>query len=210
MKTFENFTIDQREKLIRNDLTYIRKNTTINTYNELNSITRKIKDYDFSGFRCFVMSYEVLVYVDDEFRKLIKELNEIYNTKIIINRFDLFVNTELLNVIDLEFSLPSILRGLNIGYKIYKLMVNEFEYITSDHRIKLLASNIWYKLMIDEDYYSFTSKICSGVINKNISDIKLKEILIKIKNNVYIIYKINFENLIFDDELTEKLIEWKL
>ena len=85
-------------------------------------------------------------------------------------------------------------------------MINRFDYLTSDFGIKPEARNIWYKLMIDDNYYFYTSEKCSGVINKKISDDRLKEIINNIKLNIENIYYIKYNNLIFDDKLKEKLI----
>ena len=138
------------------------------------------------------------------------ELNESgYDLDINLN-FELTVNTNRLNIIDLFFELPNILRGLNVGYKIYKLIIQKFDYLTSDYGVKPEARNIWYKLMVDKDYFCYTSKICSGVINKNIKDERLKEILNEIKIKTKDIYKIQFDELIFDNFLKEKINLWKL
>jgi len=65
-------------------------------------------------------------------------------------------------------------------------------------------------LICDSKYYSFTSNICSGIINKNINDEEIKNILTEIKSKSYQIYNIEFNNLIFDGFLKEKIKLWKL
>lgn len=57
--------------------------------------------------------------------------------------------------------------------------------------------------MCDNDYHCFTSLLYSGVILKNVNDIKLKEILDNIKIYISSIYDMN--DIIFDDVLKEKI-----
>ena len=52
--------------------------------------------------------------------------------------------------------------------------------------------------MLDKDLYCFTSDFNSGIIIKTISNNKLEKFLNKINS---------LPNLIFDDELTQKIIE---
>lgn len=210
IKLFEQFTIEQRQHMIVGELTYIKKNIMFEP-NMMNDIRNKIKNYDINNFKCRIETYEVVVYPDDGFKNLLVELNKTLENKIdIIRFFDLSVDQYRLNTINIDFNLPEILRGLNIGYKIYKMMTDKLNYITSEYGSSPEARNIWYKLIVDENYYAFTSKITSGVIKKDILEEKLKEILIKIKNDVYKIYGEKFENIIFDDELKTKIEQWKL
>lgn len=135
---------------------------------------------------------------------MIIELNKTLSKDEQINTnitFDLSVNTsnDMFNEINLDFVLPDALKGLNIGYKIYKLMVKEFDYITSRYGLSPFAKNIWYKFLVDADYFCFTSKTHSGVIYKQISNDKIFKILETIK-------KINSE-IIFDNRLKEKITE---
>ena len=51
--------------------------------------------------------------------------------------------------------------------------------------------------MMDPDLYCYTSKTDSGVIIKSLPDDKIKEFLDKIKD----------KELIFDDELIEKVVQ---
>lgn len=66
-------------------------------------------------------------------------------------------------------------------------------------------------MIISNNFYVYTSGSknipngCSGAINKNISDDKLSYILFKIKNEIYDIYRINFNELIFDEKIKNKM-----
>ena len=209
IKCYEEFSEEERNFLINNKLTYVDK-SLIFSNKETNSILQKIKEYDISNFTFDIKTYEMIIIPDDNFRKILSELN---SNGFNINNdmtFDFSINENKLNIIDLFFDLPLILRGLNFGYKIYKFIINKFEYITSDYGTTNEARNIWYKLMIDSDYYCFTSKICSGVICKNLSDDRIKNILAEIKNKINFVYKEQYDNLIFDEKIKEKMKLWKL
>ena len=79
------------------------------------------------------------------------------------------------------------------------MIINKFDYITSNYGLSIFAKNIWYKLICDNDYYTFT---CN---HNGCSDEKLKEILLNIKNNIKLKYKKDYDELIFDETLKEKI-----
>ena len=138
------------------------------------------------------------IYPDDKFKNLITDLNNSIEQKIPTNiDFYITIDKSNLNQIDFDKGIPLILRGVGLGYKLYKLIISHFDYITTNRYSTFLAYNIWYKLMMDEDLYCYTSNFSSGVISKQITDEKLKKILDKIK----------IIDLIFDSELEQKIIE---
>lgn len=199
---FEEFSDEERQKLIDNKETYISKNEIINK-NTFDTFTKDdIMNYDFNKFRIDIKPYEINIYPDSIFINLLKRLNPLIQNDLC---FSLSVDKERLNIIDLFFDLDKSVRGLNIGYKIYKLLIDKFDYITSDYGLKPEARNIWYKLMVDDNYYCFTSKICSGVIKKDLSNDEILNILNKIKKECLKIYGINYSDLIFDNKIKEKL-----
>ena len=210
IKLFEEFSEEERQKLIITHKTYLKKNK-VNNIIEYSDILIKIKNYDFTKLHTKFNGFEVIITSDEEFKKLLSELNELIKDKVDINfNFSLTIDKDRLNSINLDSYLPMVLRGLNIGYKIYKLMINNFDFITSDYGVSSFSNNIWYKLICDSDYYAFTSNICSGVIKKDLTDDRLKIILDNIKNNVYKIYQIEFENLELDSKLKDKIKKiWK-
>lgn len=206
LNLFEEFTDNERNYLVNNNLTYIRKNK-IEKINQTNDILNKISNYDITSFVVEYKPYGIFIYPDNNFKELLKQLNIEPNIV-----FELSVDESRLNIIDLYFDLNVLkLNGLNIGYKIYKMMINKFDYITSDYGIKPGAKNIWFKLMVDDNFYFITSNICSCVINKNISNERLIKIIEKLKNECYNYYRINYDELILDNKLKEKLIQlqWK-
>ena len=202
LKLFEEFTEEQMKFFINNDLTYIKKNDTIFA-KKVGVIFDKIRNYDIEKFNIST-TYVTIITPDNDFIKLLIELNEILpkDSKIDINiNFELSVNYHLYNEINLDFNLPDILMGLNIGYKIYKLMVKKNNYITSKYGLSKFAKHIWYKNLIDSDYYCFTSsKSHSGAILKDISNEKLFLILENIKTII--------KDAIFDSKLEKKIIEF--
>lgn len=62
--------------------------------------------------------------------------------------------------------------------------------------------------MCDKELYCFTSNYCSGVIWKDIENEELKNIISLIKKDVYSMYNINFDDIIFDNQLKMKIKEF--
>jgi len=89
------------------------------------------------------------------------------------------------------------LRGCFLGYKLYKYLIDKYGFITSAIGLSDDAKNIWYKLMLDNELYCFSSNVISGVISKDKDNIFIKECLDRLKKY----------DLIFDDELKEKIKE---
>lgn len=202
----EFFTKEERHELIINKLTYLKKidNYFINKQTELKNL---IKKYNFNNFLISGKYYDITIQPDEEFIELLNKYNDILKNKINTNlNITLSVDINRMNIIDFSehFKLPKELRGLLIGYKLYKLIIKKYKFITSDKDCTDEAIGVWYKLMIDEDLYCFTSNIFSGVILKNIDDILLKSIIEDIKNKI-IKYEISFNDLILDDQLKEKI-----
>ena len=56
-------------------------------------------------------------------------------------------------------------------------------FICSDRYSTLSAWNLWYSLLQDEELYAITSNLRSCLIDKNISDDKLKEVINKLSEN---------------------------
>lgn len=204
IKTFEAFQADQLKSLILDFQTYLiqKKREKTNVYEDnfekYNVIKQKIIEYDVNKFIYDPHSYGIYISPDNNFIELIKELNQVIIHKITLPiEFDFSVDETRLNLIDFEKGIPESLRGFRIGYKLYKLIVTKFGFITSNKYTTLDAYNIWYYLMLDTDLYCFTSNLESGVIYNKLDNTQIKKIL----------DQLNGKDLIFDDELIQKIIE---
>jgi len=190
IESFEAFNKENLEYLMLHKKTYIKN---LNRDQKEGEIFNKIKNYDISKFKYEEKSYGIFIYPDVEFLHLIKQLDNTVDDKLF---FYITVSGEN-NQIDFTEGIPEFLKGLSIGYKIYKLVISKVGWVTSDRYSSKHAYNLWYNLLQDEDLYCFTSSMMSGLISKKLDDNKLKEIVSKIKNN-----SLEIE---FDDELKEKI-----
>ena len=89
----------------------------------------------------------------------------------------------------------------------YCFFINKIKFAISDKNASDKAIHIWRGIITNTNYYSFTSNQITGVIIKKQSDIEIKKILDKIKNYKSNIVLFDFDKLIFDEELEEKIKE---
>jgi hypothetical protein len=200
IKTYEKFNKSKLNDIIKNDDTYIKKKSKegVIISDDYIDIKNEISKYDVSNFYYKKHSYGIYIKPDFWFIEILKKLNLKIENKISLDlEFDFSVDETRLNLIDFEKGIPVNLKGYTLGYKLYKLVILDFGFITSNKFSSLDAYNIWYNLLLDDDLYSFTSNNLSGVISKKLSNNYIFEILEKLK----------YENLKFDDELIEKIKE---
>ena len=154
-----------------------------------------------------------MINFDEKFLKLISDYCETIN-KPTITFFELIIEKNNLNSIDMETILPDYLIGLNMGYNIYKLIINKKDFVSSDYGCSKNAKNVWYKLFCDNEMYILTngkyiddenSQGCSFAISKKVSDERLYDIITDIKNNIKNIYGYDFKDLILDNDLLQKI-----
>lgn len=190
LETFEGFTKDNLEYLINNKKTYVRKD-----YRDIpiRKIQKIIKDYDISKFRFIDKGYGVFIYPDNEFIELIRDLDPSVDNSI----FFYITVTGDLNYVDFAEGVPPYLRGLSLAYKFYKMLVNRYDFICSDRFSTLSAWNLWYNLLQDDGMYAITSNLRSCLVSKNVTDVKLKEIIDKVT--------LNCNDLEYSDDLKTKL-----
>jgi hypothetical protein len=161
---------------------------------ELDDIIFKIKSLNLTDWNFDFKGYgSVLVYPSSRFLELTKEAN----IKLLNDFFLINVDINNFNRIDFEKGIPAELRGIGLAYKIYKVVINHYGFITSDKNSSIEAQNIWYNLMLDKDLLCYTSNIISGVILKTLDNERIKNILEYLKG----------KEVIFDDELKEKIKE---
>ena len=137
---------------------------------------------------------------DKEFIFLINELDSIYGRPINPPHALLWiipVSNENINEINFTEFIPQYAQGILV-YKIYKLIISKFKYITAIEYQITKMYGIWCGLMADRDLYHFVSIKKSGVIDKKISNSELVICLDKIKHL----------NAKFDSDLENKIIEF--
>lgn len=199
IKTYEQFHLEQLKELIRLDRTYVKRKIKedLTDTSKYSDILNSMKLYDISNFK-IVYKGVYLIYPDEYFLKLVEKLNDFIENKINMDLyFVISIDEEYLNLIDFTEGIPIQLKNLGLGYKLYKLMIDKFGYITSNKYSSNDAKNIWYNLMKDPDLYCFTSNMDSGVISKKLDNETIKFVLDKLRN----------DDIIFDDYLIKKIEE---
>jgi hypothetical protein len=194
----EGFNKTQIDDLENRELIYVKKfNRFITDVKSYSDILSLLKIHNFDKFKVEDKDYCIEVIPDDAFLKLISDLNEHIDIKINLDKIIFFISKNNQNIIDTETHLPDILKGSSIGYKLYKLLINKFTYISSNKNISPDALNLWYNLLMDDDLYCITSNFFSYAIDKKINDHKLIEIINKVKNRKEV------DEVQYDDDLKE-------
>jgi hypothetical protein len=176
LETFEGFTKDNLDYLVNNKKTYVRKEFRDIPIRKIQKI---VKEYDISNFKFIDKGYGIFIYPDNKFIELIKELDSNIEDAL----FFYITVTGDLNYVDFAEGIPPYLRGLSLAYKFYKMIIKMNGFICSDRYSTLSAWNLWYSLLQDEELYAITSNLRSCLIDKNISDDKLKEVINKLSEN---------------------------
>jgi len=201
LKYFEGFTDERLKDLVLNDKTYVKKITRVYNNKEL-KYSKEIIDYDISNFETKVQYNNYKIYPDLTFINL-------YKKYCVVNSID-FENDiqftiEMLpeyplggyNFIDVYNLLPLSLKGLSLGYKLYKIILSKVDFIMTNKDSSKESINLWYSILKDDEVYSGTNTDFSIIIKKDSDDLKLKSILDKVKKF----------DLIYDDNLNKKIKE---
>ena len=203
IKLFEGFTDDQINNLVIQDKTYVFRNIRSFNNKEL-KYSKDIINYDISNF---VVEFEYnyyKIYPDENFTILYRKYcieNNLSHKELVFGLSILpepLINGYIYNKIDSEYFLPdNNLKGLSLGYKLYKFILDKVGFIMSDYSSSTDAKNLWFNLLKDDVVYSGTNKYYSIIIKKDIDNSNLKSLLDKI-------YKFN---LIYDNDLKIKIKE---
>ena len=203
IKLFEGFTDDQINNLVIQDKTYVFRNIRSFNNKEL-KYSKDIINYDISNF---VVEFEYnyyKIYPDENFTILYRKYcieNNLSHKELVFGLSILpepLINGYIYNKIDSEYFLPdNNLKGLSLGYKLYKFILDKVGFIMSDYSSSTDSKNLWFNLLKDDVVYSGTNKYYSIIIKKDIDNSNLKSLLDKI-------YKFN---LIYDNDLKIKIKE---
>jgi hypothetical protein len=118
---------------------------------------------------------------------------KIAGEKVIPNKFDINVSVNEMDFNRVHFhkSLPKILRGIGLGYKIYKALALELGFLTSDNTASFATQSVWFHLIQDPDF--------NYILHKNFVLIIKQSLPINEKNNIVISY-MDSHKWLFDDE----------
>lgn len=191
---FEGFTKDNLDYLVSNKKTYVRKD-----YRDIpiKKIQKLVKNYNIEKFNFIDKGYGIFIYPDSEFIDLVKKLDPSVDNSL----FFYITVTGDLNYVDFAEGVPPYLRGLSLAYKFYKMIIKINNFICSDKYSTLSAWNLWYNLLQDGELYAMTSNLRSCLIDKNVSDEKLSEILVKVTKET--------EEVEYSDDLKDKIQKLK-
>jgi hypothetical protein len=187
LKTFEGFNKERLGKMILLNKTYIRKKSRfeIDDTQGYSDIISDLKNYDISKFKYDQKSYGIFIYPDEGYinlyRKLLKFTDEVEDTNL---HFYITVLNTNNNQIDFDNGIPSILMGTSLAYKLYKLVITNNKFISSNIFSTKEDYNLWYNLLQDEDLYGIRSNTISVLIDKKCSDNELKDILSKFSGDL--------------------------
>jgi|ERR1035437_3603464 hypothetical protein len=200
----EGFRKDQIDNLQNRELIYVKKfNRFVSDIKIYSDILSLLRIHNFNNFKIVDKGYCTEITPDDIFLELISKLNTHLEVKINLDRIIIFISHDKNNLIDIDTHLPDILKGCSIGYKLYKLVIRYYGWISSNKAASDDAINLWYNLIQDDDLYCITSNYFSYAIDKKISDNDIKDIFVGIKKR----NEIPFDQIQFDDDLKSKIDE---
>jgi hypothetical protein len=210
IKYFEAFTKIKLEELKKTERTYLEQilHQNVRRTSDFREISNSLKNYDISNFSYNDKPYDFHITPDKNFIDLIASINEYLETKISTDlQFDFSYAPNDLNLIDFKKGIPDLLRGFGFCYKLYLFVIEKVKFVTTNRYSSKDAINVWHNLVLNETLFAFTSNDITGVIIKNQSNDKIKSYLNELKSYNSNVLKFNFDELVFDDELEEKIIE---
>lgn len=211
-KVFEGFSDDEFEILKQEHKTYLKKIRSNNIEFEFDSsleiedLITSLKNYDVENKFQFLYKNEIMTITPDEgFKNILKQNQNYFDFDIDSLSFQITIVSAkkmFINSIDIGNTIPNKLLNIGLATKFYKAIIKRLKIITTNKDvINYIIYNIWSNLMINTNFYAFTSNFMSGIIDKNINDTNLKNIL-----DDLLFFKIKY-NLIFDTDLKNKIIE---
>ena len=210
IKQFESFTKILLDELKKSNKTYLKRrfNKDVQDTGDYYKLLVELRNYDISNFNYNNKPYNFYITPDDLFIDNIKLINRDLEDKIpTYLKFEFSYDPYNLNLIDFKKGVPDLLRGIGLGYKLYLFVIEKVGFITTNRYSSEHAINVWHGLALNEKLYSFTSNDITGVIYKEQCNNKIREYLDMLKTYNSNILKFNFNELIFDEELEEKIIE---
>ena len=211
-KVFEGFSDDEFEILKQEHKTYLKKIRSNNIEFEFDSsleiedLITSLKNYDVENKFQFLYKNEIMTITPDEgFKNILKQNQNYFDFDIDSLSFQITIVSAkkmFINSIDIGNTIPNKLLNIGLATKFYKAIIKRLKIITTNKDvINYIIYNIWSNLMINTNFYAFTSNFMSGIIDKNINDTNLKNIL-----DDLLFFKKKY-NLIFDTDLKNKIIE---
>lgn len=210
IKHFDKFTEEQATDLENKHKTYLkrRRREIVDNPEQVQIILNKMRNYDISKFSYINRPYDFCITPDKTFISYIEQLNKHISEKISTDMtFNFTYDVDNLNLIEFERGIPDLLQSIGFGYKLYCFIIDKIKNITSDWRASKKAIHVWRGLITDSRFYSLTSNQISCILSKDQSDEEIKLFLNGLKNHNSNVLSFEFDNLIFDDELEEKIKE---
>lgn len=143
---------------------------------ELNILIEKIKteiiNVDYNNIEYKRNKKDIVIHYNDELLILLNTLNEIlikdWEDDNIMNKIfqdgyrDIFLHIELhgiFNQIHIMNGLPNFIKNIGLGYKIYKKMIRDFNYLSSFYGVEpsIDSDMTWDSILNDKEIYSFTN-----------------------------------------------------
>ena len=187
-KVFEGFSDDEFEILKQEHKTYLKKIRSNNIDFEFDSsleiedLITSLKNYDVENKFQFLYKNEIMTITPDEgFKNILKQNQNYFDFDIDSLSFQITIVSAkkmFINSIDIGNTIPNKLLNIGLATKFYKAIIKRLKIITTNKDvINYIIYNIWSNLMINTNFYAFTSNFMSGIIDKNINDTNLKNIL---------------------------------
>lgn len=160
----------------------------------------------------FVSYPDNIIHIIEDIKNILSESKdmEVYDKYFSIiypdnNEYSFYTEIQIefdyLNRIHIPIGLPYILKGLGLGKKIYKSLLDELGYISTSRLDRTLdAIFVWDSLRKDKNIFSFINGenvLCININKKYDDIIKLLEIFYQLQNDIIVLdedFKIKYKN----------------
>lgn len=197
---FDNVDDINTQEEIKKEIYQIRDLIKELDYNDIH-ISKLRKDRDDESY-CKPSYNDIINYKISTINNLIQKITDEDIKEELIELYDgfrpsIYLETDNFNRIHIPIGIPDEMKGIGLGYNIYKAVLKKHHFISSDSEtvVSRQSKNIWNKLRKDNEIYtnlceskilSFHQECPDNILEKTLEKFYHDKLLLKDKNNILI------------------------